>query len=156
MNARRQLFTHWVLDQLGLPALWAAKGERVLLPSGLWANAYDCSGLYTCGVKHVGGPDLRVAYNTDRLWNELPEVQVPEPGDAAFYGGSGPKDVEHVAIVVASGHVVCASGASSHIVTLKAALEAGARVRVYQSHLYRKDFRGFRRSTYLDQENPHG
>lgn len=105
-------------------------------------NGIDCSGLVTCSLFEIGGPDLRATHNTDKLWVELPQTIVPEPGDLAQYEG-------HVVILVrrrTDGPWVCigANGGKSGTLTVPLADAAGAFVRLVPSHLYRPDFRGFR------------
>lgn len=152
---KRAIFIRWVLDQLGCLALWGAKGDSAQLPTGIYVPAYDCSGLVTCGYRHAGCEDWTHTANTDVLWTRLEPTLEPQPGDLAFYGGKAANDVEHVAIVLAGGHVICASGATSLITTAAEAWkDKTRRVKVFGSHLYRKSFRGFRRSTPLDTEVP--
>ncbi len=152
MPTLRDRYIHWALAQLGRVTLWGAKGEGRLMPNGYLEPAFDCSGLVTCGYRHVGPVNWTQTHNTDRLWAELPEVLEPEPGDLAFYGGTSPTDVEHVAIVLAGGHVICASGATSKETSIKLAWDNPThRVLVFNCVDYRRkrDFRGYRRSTPL-------
>ncbi len=144
------------LEQVGALYRWGGKGSHLFEPrasGGLVPHGnvlvFDCSGLAAWADWAAGGPDRRASWNTDRFWNELPAAETPFPGCYALYGGSSPADVSHLMTVVAvlpTGHVmvVGASGGDSHTTTAQAALAANARVKVYPTHEYRKDFRGFR------------
>lgn len=140
MNLRRE-FVAVVLEQMHVPYKWGGK-----LP----ALGLDCSGLVTHALWKAGGPDWRQTYNTDKLWNELVEPQMLRPGDICLYGGTGPADVSHVMVWLmdpggaAGGIIVGACGGDSTTTSQTIALRQGARVKVHRSHLYRKDFRGFR------------
>lgn len=136
----RLRFLGWLKDRLGADVLWAQKGPA----------AFDCSGLVTCGLLALGGPDWRATHNTDRLWAELEPTETPEPGDFAFWwapGADAPAkgDVEHVAVVCAGGLILTADGATHSITTLDAARQAHAVVRLRESVHYRKRFAGYRR-----------
>lgn len=135
------------LHLIGSPYLWGAKGWQRWTAGGvetLERQAFDCSGFYTHCLSAVGGEDLRFSHNTDRLWAELAPIDVPRFGALAFYGGSGPADVSHVMLCVGGGLVVGASGGDSSTTSLERAEAQDARVRVFETHAYRKDFRGFR------------
>ena len=165
MPSKRQRFVEWAIDRVGLPCLWAAKGDyfvadghrRLLLDS----PAYDCSGLVPCALLAVTGKDLRDTRNAQKLWLELPvayvrtdelEPYAVKPGDLAFYG-PGELDIDHVVIYLAGGHILSASGARPSITTLEDAKRAGARVQVKQTANYRPDLRGFRSlAKYLDSK----
>jgi cell wall-associated NlpC family hydrolase len=146
----RERFIAYVLAQLGKPTLWGAKGEE----------AFDCSGLVTCGVRFVGGPDLRATHNADKLGSETRELgpgDLPLPGDLIFFDAEqhtpdapGHDVDEHVGIVLDADTAIDASGATSRIRTLEGAIAAGAKVRKWKGHRYRKSFRAIHRNTYLD------
>lgn len=137
-NVRRRA-TDWLVDQLDKPCLWGKKGPEV----------FDCSGLVTCCILAMGGPDLRVTYNAQRLYDESEPSDTTEHLSLAFYGAHNMR-VEHVAIWCASGQVVSASGATSRIKTFEAARAAGARVRVHKTPRYRPDFLRFHRNIWLE------
>jgi murein DD-endopeptidase len=140
---RREKFCGLIVDQVGQPVLWGARGPTV----------FDCSGLVTWALFEAGGPDWRRTHTAQRLAGELPSTMPPLPGDLAVYGG-GQLAVIHVAVVLAGGHVVTASGARSAIVTLADAIASGAQVRMRQLEEYsrrRKDLVGYRSlSQWLD------
>lgn len=138
MPDQRRRFLDWLLEQEGRTCLWASKGPLV----------FDCSGLVTCGYLAVGQPDWRQTHNTDGLWNDLQPTQSPEPGDLVLYGGTKPKDVEHVMVWWGDGRVFGACGASASVPTLELAKMKGAMVR-FRQLCYRSDLRGFRRSPFL-------
>lgn len=137
----RERFIQWAHDRLGHTVLWAAKGPL----------EFDCSGLVTCDLLHLGGPDWRQTHNTDRLWAELdPVAGEPQPGDLVFWWAPGAEapakgDVEHVAILLAGGLVLTADGATSKIHTVEEAKEANAVVRLRKDVNYRPRLAGFRR-----------
>lgn len=139
----------------GTPYLWGGKGELMFSPKGPVMSPYfglDCSGHYTVSVHKIGGPDMRFTHNTDRMWNERPAVGLEDlqPGDLAFWGGTGPKDVDHVEMVLCTlpnGAVVTigASGGGSKTTTLERAQAQNACVKVRPGIKHgRSDFRGFR------------
>lgn len=136
------------LNLRGVPYLWGAKGPTFFDNTPTPQFALDCSGAYTYAVQQAGGQDLRLIANTDVLWNKLPEVTAPQPGDAAFYGGTKPDDVGHIEMVIAvvDGMVVVggSSGGDSKTTTLEIARTRRAMYKVKATHLYRADFRGFR------------
>lgn len=148
---------------LETPYIWWAKGELAgRLVNGRFerwrvsdvgtVRAYDCAGFVTSLTYEFGAHDLRWTHNTDALWVQRPAIELGEvqPGDLAFYGGKAENDVDHVMLVLSVIHldrhpvqvlVVGASGGGRRTLTPT----PGAEVKVYASHLYRRDFRGFRR-----------
>ena len=122
------------------PYIWGGRGPLT----------FDCSGWVTYNLYKAGGPDWRKTHNSDSLWAALPPTEKPFPGDLAFYGP--PHDITHVMVWIGDGCVAGACGGDSTTTTLEAAFESGARVMRKATHLYRKDFRGFRRFTTLDEE----
>lgn len=172
-NGKAPEMLRMAVTLLGVPYLWWAKGEEyggvyggkfetrpvrsVVGGNEAPALAFDCSGFVTWLHKQATGADLRWTHNTDKLWNELPGAHlatdgVPSrgtawavlPGDLAFYGGGKPDDVSHVMLVLSvmpeGVMVLGASGGDSSTTSPK----PRARVKLYSSHLYRRDFRGFR------------
>lgn len=134
--SKRLQFLDWLHQQKGKVSLWAQKGPEL----------FDCSGLVTRGFRECGISTFDPLFtNTDKLWNTLPNTDKPQPGDLVFYGGKGPKDVEHVMVFWGDGRVYGACGATSRILTLEEAHKAEARVR-FRKPGYRRDFRGYRRS----------
>lgn len=142
------------LQQMNLPYLYGGKGELAfdVTTGRVKASPYlgfDCSGLVTFAAYAAGGPDLRFRANTDALWRDLRETDLPQPGCLAFYGGKSKDDVDHVMIVLnrlPTGEVMVfgASGGRSTTFTLEEARRLDARVKVFERHNYRQDFRGFR------------
>lgn len=149
MITRAELVTA-SLNLRGVPYLWGAKGLVFYTGQPTPAFALDCSGAVTYAIKQVAGVDLTRTHNTDKLWNELPSIEVPQLGDIALYGGNRPDDVSHVEMIVAIDpdsklYVVGgASGGTPQTLTLDIAKAARAMYKVKKSHLYRTDFRGFR------------
>lgn len=141
MNARLK-FLEYVTSQVDKPCLWGAKGD----------DAFDCSGLVTCGIIAAGGADLRKTHNANALGNEtrllLPEER-PIPGDLILFDADGDDTAEHVAIVLAGNKAIDAEGATSRITTLEEAVKRGARVRLHDRLNWRRGGR-FHRNTYLD------
>lgn len=136
----RRQFMAWLLAQKGKTALMGAKGP----------NAFDCSGLFTCALLSVGGPNMRLTWNAQKLHDAAPKTASPLPGDAIFYGQDA-NSVVHIAIWCANGWVISASGATHRISTIEAAEAAGASVRLHPRARYRPDFLCFRTNIWLDQ-----
>ncbi|NBD11847.1 C40 family peptidase [Corallococcus silvisoli] len=153
--SQRAAFLALVLEQMGAPYRWGAKG---LKPSASALRLFDCSGLVTWCLQEVGGPDWRATHNTDRLWDVCTPVAIEAellPGDLVLYGRPGTKtadgrpvtreDPNHVMVYVGAGVVVGASGGGSTTLTLADAAAAGARVKTFPRIAYRGDVLGFRR-----------
>lgn len=132
---------------MGKPVLWAQKGP----------DSFDCSGSVTWCLKQVGGPDLRLTHNAQSLHDATRALGPGDlliPGDLVFYGATGPKDVEHVAVYDEYAGVVSADGATSHITSLSVAMANPAnRVRRHATIKYRSDTRYIvvHRNTLVDQ-----
>jgi murein DD-endopeptidase len=143
MTTRRERLCELVVAQIGKPVLMGARGDDI----------FDCSGLVAWCLHVVGGPDWRRTHTAQRMANELPVVMPPQPGDLAVYG-PGAQNIIHVAVVLAGGHVVTASGARKSIITLADAMASGAQVRMRQLVDYnrrRGDLIGYRSlSQHLD------
>ncbi|QSQ17221.1 NlpC/P60 family protein [Myxococcus landrumensis] len=141
----RARFLAYVLAHMGAPYRWAAKGE---CDTRTGQHLFDCSGLVTAALRHVGGQDLRATHNTDRIWADFKPVSADEllPGDIVLYHRRGaPMDAEHVMVHVGAGVVVGASGGGSSTLTLEDAERAGARVKAFATFHYRQGLMGFRR-----------
>ena len=140
VSAVRRKYVMYAFAQQGKPYLWGIKGP----------NAFDCSGLVTCGISYVGGPDLRQTHNAQLLFNETPTVMrgQEQPGDLVFYGMS-PHQITHVVIYCANGRVISASGGDHTCITLDIALRRGAKVTVHPSLFYRKDVQGIHQNSWL-------
>lgn len=142
MNARAK-FIAFAEAQLDKPCLWGAKGD----------DAFDCSGLVTCGIKFAGGPDWRHTHNANRLAKEtrpLLTEERPVPGDLIFFDAEKDGVDEHVGIVLNATTAIDAAGARSSVYSLEEALKLHARVRLHEGHCYRKSFRAIHRNTILD------
>ncbi len=136
IGTQRRAFLSWLEKQDGKTSLWGAKGKEL----------FDCSGLVTCGYEAAGNTKFIPALtNTDKLWNGLPYVELPVPGDLVLYGIGKADDVSHVMVWWGDGTVFGACGATSKITSAEESAEKGHRVRL-QKLRYRNDFRGFRRS----------
>ncbi len=161
--SRKTDFALWCCEQVGRPALMSAKGDFYvqdgILQQIVGGFVYDCSGLFTCGLKAMGYPDIRDTHNAQRIADSCPPASVmPEPGDVGFYGKDW-EHVTHIVIALAGGHLVSADGATKAITTLAEARKAGAQVRFHAAADYRRDtpFLGWRRNNFLDgpKEEPH-
>lgn len=161
MTARMR-FLQQVAEQIGKPVRWAQKGP----------SEFDCSGLVAYCLKKVGGPDLTLTHNTDRMWAEWDPVEeenvqagdlvfwfAPDPSPEAVAAGADPRpaaergDVEHVAVVCAGGNVISADGATPRIKTPAEAKAAGARVRFHEGLPKRARFAGWRRFPLIDTKD---
>jgi murein DD-endopeptidase len=110
----------------------------------------DCSGLvcWACHQLSIALPLGRP--NTDVLWTRC--VAVPDgeqrPGDLAIYGkGLITDPASHVMVLISGGRVAGMSG-GDHTCTTKSLARAKvppARLLAKPTHLYRKDFEGWRR-----------
>lgn len=141
MSARAK-FLDYVLSQVDKPCLWGAKGD----------DAFDCSGLITCGILAAGGPDLRRTHNANKLGKEtrpLLAVERPLPGDLILFDADEDGADEHIGAVVDAQTAIDASGATSKVTNIREAIERMARVRIWKGHNYRKGGR-LHRNTYLD------
>lgn len=141
MSARAK-FLDYVLSQVEKPALWGAKGD----------DAFDCSGLVTCGILAAGGPDLRKTHNANRLGKETRQLErgeLPLPGDLILFDADENGADEHVGIVVDAQTAIDASGATHAVTSIEEAVRRMARVRMHKGHAYRKGAR-LHRNTYLD------
>jgi cell wall-associated NlpC family hydrolase len=138
----RLRFLEYVTAQVDKPTLWGAKGD----------DAFDCSGLVTCGIVAAGGPDLRKTHNANALGKGtrrlLPDEK-PIPGDLIFFDSEGDGLDEHVGIVTDSMTALDAEGATSKVTTLADAVQRHAKVRFHNGHFYRKGGR-IHRNTILD------
>ncbi|RKH19151.1 peptidoglycan endopeptidase [Corallococcus sp. CA047B] len=144
---QRALFLQLVLNQVGAPYRWGAKGS---LPDPHGPRLFDCSGLVTWSLHQVGGPDWRTTHNTDRLWDACKPVERVEelqPGDLVLYGKAG--DPDHVMVHVGAGVVVGASGGGSTTRTLEDAARSDAKVKAFARVAYRSDVLGFRRPPFV-------
>ncbi len=128
-------FLEHCIAQEGKPYIWGAKGP----------DTFDCSGLVTYALHKAGGPDWRATHSSARLFECLPVVTEPEPGDLCFYGS--PERVTHVMVVIGDkiGRVIGASGGNGTCTTLEIAKKIGAAVKFKSGVKYRPDLRGFRR-----------
>lgn len=146
---RREMFIKAGLELMGLPYLWDGKG----LPGEPYRGR-DCSGFVTERLYAVGGPDMRLAWNTQALWDKLPGPNGPVfPGDLALYetpGGS----ICHVMVVLGVGDLVFGSAGGDHTTISQGdAMKRGARVQLWESHdpwHASLPFAGYRRFPWLD------
>lgn len=125
----------WLLEQEGKPYIWGSKGF----------DSYDCSGLATCGIYMMGGPDWRMTHGSAKLWETLEPTDAEHlvPLDLALYGRPG--RISHVVFAWGDGRVFGACGGGSQTLTPK----AGACVQFKPAVLYRPDLRGYRRIPFL-------
>lgn len=138
MAVKRLTFLKCAFRHVHTPYIWGGKTPD---------RGLDCSGLVTLSYYEAGGPDWRETKNSDTFWNGLEPVEegLLVPGDLVFYGGTGPNDVDHVAIWVNNlGLILEASGGDHTTLSIAEAMRRHAEVRVsYFGD--RKDLRGFRR-----------
>jgi len=130
------------LELIGTPYRWGGKDP---------ATGLDCSGFITFALWQATGKDFRETHNTDRMWWEWAPARFPRAGDLAFFGGTGPNDVDHVMMVLPlDGDVelpellVGACGGDRTTTTVREAIRRKACVQVRQGTSYRPDFRGYR------------
>lgn len=178
MSTARDKAVSWALDHLGLPVLMGHRGHlrfdrktRTLMPHGLGMLVFDCSGFICAAYKAAGALDMSATHNAQLLHDEARELasgQGPLPGDAVFYGtpiyedlpGEGgrivkvpaEKNIIHVVMWLAGGHVISADGATWSIGTLEQARAARAQTRLHQTTHYRHDcpYVRARRAVWLD------
>lgn len=104
----------------------------------------DCSGL-VCACAREAGVDLYMT--ADMMSNQLPEVDVPQPGDVAVYGSS--KRANHARVVDAwfpeegRASTIGAEGGGSKVNDPDIARDIGARVKRMNDHRS-SSFLGFR------------
>jgi len=141
-HPERAAFLAHLLRLMGVPYIYGGRNT----------NGVDCWGLIALAYKEAGGSVRLIAWWTDVAWNTLGKLDSEaelQPGDLAFYGGAGPKDVAHVMVCLSNGLVMGASGGDSTTKTIPEALRVGAKVKVFESltayNKQRGDFRGFRR-----------
>lgn len=143
MSARAK-FLDYVLSQLDKPCLMGAKGD----------DAFDCSGLVTCGIRAAsdGKLDLTKTHNANRLGKEtrpLLNTERPIPGDLILFDADENGADEHIGIVRDAKTAIDASGATHSVTSIEEAIKRLARVRLHNGHFYRKGGR-IHRNTYLD------
>ncbi len=141
----------WANHREGCSYIWGGKGEE--LPASEWTRlglevplvreVFDCSGFVTCAMHYLGLNDWRLTHSADRIFHLLEPTNDPDPMDMAFYGQ--PSHINHVMFVWEAGKVMGAGGGNSGTHTLDTAHRVGAKVRVRSNHLYRPDFRGWRK-----------
>lgn len=140
LGRHRQELMKWLLQQERKPYLWRAKGP----------NAFDCSGLVTCGLVSVGYPaicpicstGLRGFHNAHLLWTEWKPPTVLTALDCAFYGT--PDRASHVVFLWPDGRIYGANCGDRTTTTIETAQAMGAQVGFRSSPQHRKDFLGFR------------
>lgn len=138
----RSEFIRVSLELLNTPYIWGGKDPEIGL---------DCSGLVTHVLWRLGGPDWRFTYNSARLYDELRTTEAPLPGDLCFYGG-GNGHISHVMVWLGvCGMVYGAAGGNSDVKTQADAWSRNAKVKLKTSHLYRPDFKGWKRTPLADE-----
>lgn len=108
----------------------------------------DCSGLVMWLCSQLSVPLPMGRPNTDMLWTMLERVDSgsEEGGDLALYGSGDVRDpANHVMVRLADGRVAGMSGGGSRTTSIAIAKQQNARLKIQDSHLYRKDFIGWRR-----------
>lgn len=138
----RTRFLDFVLSQIDKPCCWGCKGP----------DAFDCSGLVTCGILAAGGEDMRHTHNANKLGAETRQLQPmerPLPGDLILFDAEGDGLDEHVGIVKDAKTAIDASGATHAVTSIEEAVRHHARVRLHDGLQYRPGSR-LHRNTYLD------
>lgn len=152
VSARRKAVAY-AISRMHCQYVWFGKGRLIWTPTGLiphpWSGeVFDCSGLITSAFFHAIGRDLRATHSAQTLWSALPPVDVPGLASVACYGAAN--HCSHVMLHVCDGLVVGASGGDSSVLT---PIDSDARaedtgrpvgVQVFASHMYRRDFLGWR------------
>jgi hypothetical protein len=162
MNAELKDFLAWVVSKENKPYCWPCEENHYSgkdLKYATYKDCYDCSGLVTAGLYHVtkGRLDWRSTHSAQRLynackdiegWNSLDSKHLPPKSELpclAFYG-PGKNMITHVVVVMPDGRVIGAgNGGDSTVTTPDIAKKRGARVKFFSNHLYRDDFRGFKK-----------
>lgn len=138
----RSLLEVWLLEQEGKPYVWAAKGIYIYPSDKRQVVAYDCSGLVTCGIKYIGGLDLRQTHNAARLFDTCKPTVFPKHLDLCFYGVGR---INHVMFYWEPGTKAYGSHKGNQFtLTPELAAKDGAGVGFVSVVRYRPDFRGFR------------
>lgn len=101
----------------------------------------DCSGLFIHCARTV--PANLGGWHSHRMWNELPRVTEPKPGDAAFYLKRHVVLVESFDKKTGIATIIGANGGDSTSTSPARAREQNAFVRREPTHLYRSGFQGF-------------
>lgn len=119
------------------------------LPSAMFKNVYDCSGLVTSSLYEATGGkiDRRATWNAQKLLMNCGLIEEPRPGDLVFYGPSTGL-VTHVMVYMgakAKDLVLGASGGDSTTTTPEKANAQNAKVKGYKTAKYRRDFLGYGR-----------
>ena len=144
MTAREYQFLKSCVAQYGLLYLWGGKG----FPAEPYRGR-DCSGFVTAALMAAGGPDLRANYNAQRMWTEWKPTDLIQPGTVALYGSAGDQ-VSHAMASLWNGAVIGSRGGDREVDTPEEAIERKAGVGIRRSHLYRRDFLGWRRLPWVD------
>lgn len=148
MNAAptRRAFVAYCYEQRGKPYVWAAKGKD------LNGNvAFDCSGLVTSGIRAIGGPEMRLMFNAQKLFDASPPVLrgQEQVGDLVFYGLTSQK-ISHVAIWCALGKAIDACGGDHTTITVAAAKKRDACVMAHRTYMYRNDYIAIHQNAWLN------
>lgn len=105
----------------------------------------DCSGLVLACAREAGMPSLGM--NSDMMYQQLPSVIEPKPGDLALYGrtdrGSHVRIVESWDPVQKVAQCIGAEGGNNEVKTIEKARKRGAFVKRVP-HNNRSNFLGFR------------
>jgi hypothetical protein len=152
----------WALERVGKPYIWSGKGRICWTPNGEKPTSFvascdegfDCSGLVTAAVHAAGGPDLRLHWSAQTMYDSLPPAPLGEPLRLKLYGPRH-ESIVHVAIEIGLFHQLEASGGDSTTDNYMAAIKRGARVAVRDAQHGRQDFRGYRSLLAMQKVTPH-
>lgn len=145
----------------GIPYLWGGRLNIMGDGSKPPYPGVDCSGTVLAAWAELRGSRgtlLPWGWTTDDMWSDrgFRPVAVPKPGTLIFWPASTPKhpnDVAHVEVILGEIYTrslgrgwrtVGAIGGDSSIMTLRAAKDANARVRIREHTFSRGPHCGFR------------
>lgn len=102
----------------------------------------DCSGLVLDCLRKAGiDPGF---WDSSRMRNELPRVEVPQPGDVALYFPRHVVLVESFDAKTGIATIIGANGGGPSSTSPERAREQNAKTKREPTHLYRETFDGFR------------
>lgn len=149
MSDAKPKFLSYLASKLQRPVLWGAKGYAKL-DNVVVSDCFDCSGIVTCAIRYATGVDLTIDHNAQKLADETPYTEAPQPGDLCFYG----KDwahVIHVAVYMEGAKCLTASGATSSITNILDALKARHHISLEPVVKYRSDFLGIHTNKFIQE-----
>jgi len=119
------------------PYQWGGGHGHDMVDFGL-----DCSGLIIDCGRRTGLVNAQ-GWGSQRMWAELPHLQVPQPADVALYAPRHVVMVESFDPATGIATIIGSNGGDSSTTTPEVAAMQRAFVRRETSHLYRAGFLGF-------------